>query len=155
MRSRHAYFARVAEARYVARKVFRFAEEAAKRAGIDPLENQALIQIYGSPNRTLRVKEVAQRLDISPAFSSTLIKALSRKGYLTSAPDKFDRRVTWVAITNSGKKLLFKIDDGVRRRVEGFAAEIPKSQRKTAKSILASLQHSLVKLPARRAVEIG
>src|SRR5882762_1700363 len=80
---RHPYFHGVAEARYVLRKVFRLVEEEAKRAGIDPLAHQALIQIYGSEASALRVKEVAERLDISPAFSSSLVKLLVKKNYVT------------------------------------------------------------------------
>src|SRR3979409_32223 len=77
---RHLYFYGVAEARYLLRKVFRLVEDEAKRAGIDPLAHQALIQIYGSETGTLKVKDVAERLDIAPAFASSLIKALAAKG---------------------------------------------------------------------------
>ncbi len=55
------YFHGVAQARYLLRKVFRLVEEEAKRAGIDPLAHQALIQIYGSETGALRVKEVARK----------------------------------------------------------------------------------------------
>ena len=70
---RHDYFAEVAEARYVLRRVFRIAEEQARDAGLDPLAHQALIQIYGSPDRRLRVAQLADRLDITPAFASSLL----------------------------------------------------------------------------------
>src|SRR5215467_8164948 len=79
---RRPYFLGVAAARYVLRKVFRLVEEEAKRAGIDPLAHQALIQIYGSEKGALRVKDVAERLDITPAFSSSLINHLVAKGYV-------------------------------------------------------------------------
>src|SRR5262245_64351375 len=79
---RHVYFHGVAAARYVLRKVFRLVEDEAKRAGIDPLAHQALIQIYGSEKGALRVKELAERLDISPAFSSSLVKLLVAKHYV-------------------------------------------------------------------------
>ncbi len=78
---RHRYFQGVAQARFVLRKVFRLIEEQAKLAGLDPLEHQALIQIYGSPLKRLRVKEVAERLDIVPAFASGLVKSLEGKGF--------------------------------------------------------------------------
>ena len=55
----HDYFVDVAEARYVLRRVFRIAEEQAKAAGLEPLTHQALIQIYGSPERRLRVNGLA------------------------------------------------------------------------------------------------
>src|SRR5882672_5218724 len=93
---RHPYFHGVAEARYLLRKVFRLVEEEAKRAGIDPLAHQALIQIYGSREGKLRVKELAERLDIAPAFSSSLVKLLVKAGYAARTRDKQDARVAWV-----------------------------------------------------------
>src|SRR5258708_11589010 len=77
----HPYFHGVAQARYVLRKVFRLVEEEAKRAGIDPLTHQALIQIYGSETGALRVKEVAARLASTPAFASRLGKYLGAKRF--------------------------------------------------------------------------
>ena len=76
---RHPYFFGVAQARYLLRKVFRLVEEQARCAGIDPLEHQALIQIYGSETGALKVREVAERLDITPAFASSLIQTLGRE----------------------------------------------------------------------------
>src|SRR5882757_8611736 len=96
---RHPYFHGVAEARYVLRKVFRLVEEEAKRAGIDPLAHQALIQIYGSETGALKVKDVAARLDITPAFASSLVKALAAKRLISTARDKQDSRVSWVKIS--------------------------------------------------------
>src|SRR6478736_1849013 len=89
---RHPYFQGVAQARYVLRKVFRLVEEEAKRAGIDPLAHQALIQIYGSPTGALKVKDVAERLDITPAFASSLVKTLAAKGLIATKKDKRDSR---------------------------------------------------------------
>src|SRR5262245_48509997 len=89
---RRLYFHGVAAARYVLRKVFRLVEDEAKRAGIDPLAHQALIQVYGSEKGALRVKELGERLDISPAFAPSLIKLVAAKQYLTREPDKHDAR---------------------------------------------------------------
>src|SRR5262245_17289396 len=80
---KHAYFESVAEARYVLRKVFRIVEERAKSLDLDPLAHQALIQIYGSPRMELRVNELADRLDIAPAFASNLVRTLATKKLLT------------------------------------------------------------------------
>src|SRR3954471_6175444 len=103
---RYPYFHGVAQARYVLRKVFRLVEDEAKRAGIDPLAHQALIQIYGSQSGALRVKEVAERLDITPAFASSLVKSLSARGFVVRTRDKTDSRVTWVTVTKEARALL-------------------------------------------------
>ena len=130
------YFYGVAQARYVLRKVFRLVEEEAKRAGVDPLGHQALIQIYGSEGGRLRVKEVAQRLDITPAFSSSLIKILLKKGYVLREPDKSDKRVTWVKVTKPGRDLLRRVDDRVQIDVDYFAHSLTAAETEAALSIL-------------------
>ncbi|CAN0546516.1 unnamed protein product, partial [Laminaria digitata] len=98
--ARHDYFAEVAEARYILRRVFRIAEEQARDAGFEPLAHQALIQIYGSPDRRLRVNQLAERLDITPAFASSLLKSLDTDGMIERHRDAADHRVTWVSVTN-------------------------------------------------------
>lgn len=95
---RHRYFKGVAETRFVKRKVFRLIEEPAKLAGLDPLEHQGLIPIYGSPSNRLRVKEAAKRLDIVMAFASELVKSLKRGGYVTRARSEDDQRIIFTAI---------------------------------------------------------
>ncbi|MFT5487762.1 MAG: DNA-binding MarR family transcriptional regulator, partial [Alphaproteobacteria bacterium] len=99
--ARHDYFAEVAEARYVLRRVFRISEEQARAAGLDPLAHQALIQIYGSPERRLRVNQLAERLDITPAFASSLLKSLVADGMIDRRRDDDDHRVTWVSATDA------------------------------------------------------
>jgi DNA-binding MarR family transcriptional regulator len=134
--SRHHYFQGVAEARYVLRKVFRMVEEEAKKVGLDPLAHQALIQVYGSPESTLRVKEIAERLDISPAFASSLIKTLVEKRYLARKKSAEDQRVAWVSITKEGKRLLHAIDEQVQMHVDYFNQQLEPAQREAAISIL-------------------
>jgi DNA-binding MarR family transcriptional regulator len=133
---RHPYFHGVAQARYVLRKVFRLVEEEAKRAGIDPLAHQALIQIYGSEGGALRVKEVAERLDIAPAFASSLIKSLAAKGFIARTRDKTDSRVTWVKVTKAARGLLHRIDEQVQIHVDYFTRNLTAQQTEAALSIL-------------------
>jgi DNA-binding MarR family transcriptional regulator len=133
---RHLYFHGVAQARYVLRKVFRLVEEEAKRAGIDPLAHQALIQIYGSEGGALRVKEVAERLDITPAFASSLVKSLDAKGFIVRVRDKADSRVTWVKVTKEARALLHRIDEQVQIHVDYFTRSLTAQQTEAALSVL-------------------
>ena len=128
----HSYFCNVAEARYLLRKVFRIAEDQAKSSGIDPLAHQALIQIFGSPLQKLRVNQLAERLDISPAFTSSLVRALADEGFVSRNRDDADLRVTWVSVTNAGVELLVSIDKAIEFHVTYFAAQIPQAQRERA-----------------------
>jgi DNA-binding MarR family transcriptional regulator len=133
---RHRYFEGVAQARFVLRKVFRLIEEQAKLAGLDPLEHQALIQIYGSPTTRLRVKEVAERLDIAPAFASNVLKALVKKGYVIRIHSDKDQRVTLVAVTSRGKQTLHHIDEQVQTHVDYFTHQLNQDEREAAISIM-------------------
>jgi DNA-binding MarR family transcriptional regulator len=133
---RSLYFRGVAAARYLLRKVFRLVEDEAKRAGIDPLAHQALIQIYGSETGALRVKDVAERLDISPAFSSSLVKHLVAKHYVTRERDKDDSRVTWVKVTKKGQDVLLRIDQQVQIHVDYFTSSIPQEETEAAFSVM-------------------
>jgi DNA-binding MarR family transcriptional regulator len=133
---RHRYFEGVAQARFVLRKVFRLVEEQAKLAGLDPLEHQGLIQIYGSPTKRLRVKEVAERLDIAPAFASGLVKSLERRGYVTRVRSEDDQRVVFSAITAKGMNTLHGIDEQVQIHVEYFAQQLDRNTREAVISIV-------------------
>ena len=68
----------------------------------------------------LRVKEIAERLDISPAFASSLVKQLVGAGFASRARDDGDRRATHVAIIKAGIATLHAIDEAVHVHVEYF-----------------------------------
>ncbi len=133
---RHPYFAGVAEARYVLRKVFRMIEEQAKLAGVDPLAHQALIQIYGSSSMQLRVKDVAERLDIVPALASSVVKSLESMGCVARLRSKRDQRETLVTATAKGRKLLHHIDEKVQVHVDYFTRQLSQEAREAALSIM-------------------
>lgn len=133
---RHRYFAGVAQARYVLRKVFRIIEEHAKLAGLDPLAHQALIQIYGSATMQLRIKDVAERLDVAPALASNLLKSLERAGLVGRVRSTQDQRAMLVGITPEGRKLLQQIDERVQTHVDYFTQQLSAQAREIALSIM-------------------
>lgn len=130
------YFTSIANARYVMRRVFRIVEEQAREEGLDSIAHQALIQIYGSPEAQLRVKQLAERLDISQAFGSNLAKTLVEKGYAVRIRGGEDRRATQVAITEAGIELLCKIDEAVAFHVDYFTRQLTREQREMTIYIL-------------------
>ncbi len=134
--NRHRYFEGVASARYVLRKVFRLVEEQAKLAGIDPLEHQALIQVYGSPDMRLRVKDVAEKLDIVAALASNVLKSLEQRGYVIRVRSETDQRAMLVSVTARGIRLLHRIDEQVHDHVDYFTRQLSQETREAAISIL-------------------
>ncbi len=133
---RHEYFKAVAQARYIWRKVYRLIEEQAKLHQLDSLEHQALLQVYGSPDQALRVKELAERLDIAAAFASNLVKGLISRDLLRRGSDPTDMRVTLLHITDAGRDICHRVDEGVRPHVNYFTSQLADDERKTALSIL-------------------
>jgi DNA-binding MarR family transcriptional regulator len=127
----------ISQARYVIRKALRIVDEQAKKVGLDPLQHQALIQIYGSSADRMPVNKVAERLDIAPAFASRLIKELEGKGLIRREHLPEDKRVTWVAATDAGIQLLRDIDDAVHIHVNYFQSQLTDEERMAALAIFA------------------
>lgn len=134
--NKHEYFKAVAHVRYILRKVFRMVDDQAKQLGLESLEHQALLQVYGSPDQELRVSELAERLDIAPAFASNLIKDLVKRKFLRRVSDSSDMRVTILQITNAGRELCDQIDSEVRSHVDYFTNQLTTDERETALSTL-------------------
>ena len=132
-----AYFHGVADARFVIRRVFRIVDERAKSRGLDPLEHQALIQIYGARDGDVRVGTVAERLDISSAFASKIVKALVAKNLVALSDSVHDLRVTNVSATPAGIAMLTEIDAEVRIHVDFFTRQLTHEQKAAALSIFA------------------
>lgn len=135
--NKHEYFVTVAHTRYIMRKVFRLVAEQAKKSGLESLAHQALLQVYGSPSQQLRVSELAERLDITPAFASNLIKDLVKRKYLQRGSDPADLRVTMLQITATGREICNRVDAQVRPHVDYFTSHLTSDERETALSILA------------------
>lgn len=133
---KHAYFVAVAHVRFVLRKVFRMIEEKAKDLGLDPLAHQAILQIYGSPQQKLRVSDLAERLDIVPAFASNLIKGLVKQKLVKRISDPRDLRVTLLHITPAGRALCHRIDAEIRPLVNDFTHSLSDDEREIAVSTL-------------------
>ena len=134
--NKHSYFVAVAQMRHILRKVFRMIDEQAKKHGLDLLAHQALLQIYGSPNQSLRVNEVADRLDIAPAFASNLVKDLVKRKLLERGLDATDLRATVLGITVAGRELCHRIDAEVRPHADYFTTLLTEDERETALSTL-------------------
>ncbi|MGH3438925.1 MAG: MarR family winged helix-turn-helix transcriptional regulator [Sciscionella sp.] len=128
----HEYFGGIAEAHYVIRKVFRLVDEQAKKAGMEPLEHKLLIQIFGAPDAPLSMQGAARRLDISPALASRMVTRLVGRGLVRRTSESGDRRVTRVAVTDSGREVLARVDRDVRRHVDLFQYELGDSEREGA-----------------------
>jgi DNA-binding MarR family transcriptional regulator len=113
----------IAQARYVVRRVLRIIEEQAKTAGLQPLQHQALLQVYGAPE-LLPVFRLAERLDIDAALASRLVRQLEEAGLVERVQGNADRRVTAVRATPAGIERLRAIDESVHVHVRYFQSQL-------------------------------
>lgn len=131
------YFQAVAHARYVIRRVMRIVDEQAKREMLEPLEHQTLIQVCGAKGGPIRINELADRLDIVPAFASRLVRNLEAEGLVARGRSDKDRRVTLVTVTPKGARLLDRINDKVHLYVGVFKDQLSDEARSDAFSVFA------------------
>lgn len=133
-----AYAYNIAEARYVTRRVTRIINEQAKKAGLDPLLHQALLQALGTPRGDeLAVGALADRLDIAAAFASRLVTRLEKMGLIRREPSTHDRRATNVTVTDEGVQKLKEIDDAIHYHIAYFQQQLEDGQRRAALLIYA------------------
>jgi DNA-binding MarR family transcriptional regulator len=133
-----AYMHSVAQARYVVRKVVRIVHEQAKHAGLDPLEHEALLQIYGTgSDELLSVNKLADLLDVAPALASRVIKSLAAKDLVRRQQSGTDRRVTLVAATDAGVAILRTVDREVHVHIDYFRKQLKESDRLALMAVFA------------------
>jgi DNA-binding MarR family transcriptional regulator len=131
------YMQSVAQARYVVRKVVRIVNEHARRAGLDPLEHQALLQLFGAGTEGVSSGRLAERLDVAAAVASRLIKQLNKKALVVREQSNADKRIMRVIVTEAGIALLREIDVAVHIHIEYFQKQLEDSDRLALMAIFA------------------
>jgi DNA-binding MarR family transcriptional regulator len=97
----------LADFRHEIRRFLNFSETAARAAGIEPHQHQALLAIKGlSPSQTATVGVLAERLQIQHHSAVELADRLESKGLIRRSRGQADRREVLVVLTLRGEKLL-------------------------------------------------
>ena len=125
----HDYMRVVAQARHVFRAVQRIIDE--------PLEHQAMIQIYGANERKLPIGQLAKRLNVVPALASRLVQQLEDRGFARRVRSTTDRRATYVSLTSKGVAILLSIVEVAHDEVGYFRARSTEEQRRATHEITA------------------
>lgn len=127
----HSYVEAIAHARFVIRRAMRIADEQARKRGLEPLQHQVLLQVYGT-TEPLSIRAIADRMDIVPAFASRLVKSLEDLGYISRRAAEHDKRVTYIQATENGIALLREIDAEVQLHVAYFRRQLTPEARLAA-----------------------
>jgi DNA-binding MarR family transcriptional regulator len=118
------YVQAIADARYTIRRVQRIIDEQARSVDLEPLQHQALLQVYAADGSMLSVKALSERLDIPIEVASRLVKHLEAEELLHRRRARKDRRVTEVHVTTAGQARVHQILREVIPHVQGFAAQL-------------------------------
>jgi DNA-binding MarR family transcriptional regulator len=97
----------LAEFRYEIRRFMNFSEAAARKAGIEPHQHQALLVLKGLPAfQIATVGVLAERLQIRHHSAVELANRLESKGLIRRSRGQADRREILLGLTRRGEKLL-------------------------------------------------
>jgi transcriptional regulator, MarR family len=103
-------FEQLSEFRHQIRRFERFSENAAKDAGLTPLQYLLLLHIKGYPGREwASVGELAERLQAQHHGVVALVTRCEDLGLVTRTPSNEDRRIVEVRLTRAGEAMLVKL----------------------------------------------
>jgi DNA-binding MarR family transcriptional regulator len=93
--------------RYEIRRFLNFSEKAARDAGLEPQQHQALLTIKGlPPHRVATIGVLSERLQIQHHSAVELADRLEAKGLIRRSRTQEDRRAVMLTLTARGEKLL-------------------------------------------------
>ncbi|MHB8754453.1 MAG: MarR family winged helix-turn-helix transcriptional regulator [Candidatus Acidiferrales bacterium] len=111
----------LAEFRYQIRRFMNFSEQAARAAGVEPQQHQALLAIQGLPSaQKATVGVLAERLQIQHHSAVELVDRMEVHGLLNRIRSRADRREVLLRVTRHGAELLEELS--VPHRTELRAA---------------------------------
>jgi DNA-binding MarR family transcriptional regulator len=97
----------LADLRYEIRRFLNFSEQAAREAGIEPHQHQALLAIKGlAPKQKATVGVLAERLQVQHHSAVELVNRLERKRLIRRSRNGADRREVMLALTGRGERVL-------------------------------------------------
>jgi DNA-binding MarR family transcriptional regulator len=100
----------LADFRYEIRKFLTFSENAARQAGLEPQQHQALLAIKGLPRHNVAtISVLAERLQIVHHSAVELVNRLETRKLIRRSRSAPDRRAVVLNITPSGSKLLREV----------------------------------------------
>ncbi|MFZ0335054.1 MAG: MarR family transcriptional regulator [Candidatus Acidiferrales bacterium] len=100
----------LAEFRYEVRRFQNLSEQAARAAGIEPQQYQALLAVKGLPaSYNATVGALAERLQIQHHSAVELVDRLETHGLLKRARSRKDRRQVLLRLTARGEEILRQV----------------------------------------------
>lgn len=100
----------LAEFRYQIRRYLHFSEQVVKKAGLERGQYQLMLAIKGMPPGVrLRIRELANRMQIRHHSTVELVNRLEAGGFVHRTRAQDDRREVLLALTAKGEKVLAEL----------------------------------------------
>ncbi len=108
--SREVDYNALARFRYEIRRYLNFSDQAARAAGIEPHQHQALLAIKGMPeDMKATVGVLAERLQIQHHSAVELTDRLVKRGLIRRSRSQTDRREVMLELTRRGEKVVWEL----------------------------------------------
>lgn len=95
--------------RYQIRRFLHFSEQAARSAGVEPQQHQALLAIKGLTAASATIGDLAEQLQIQHHSAVELVNRLVEHGLVARQRDSADRRRVLVRLTAGGEATLHEL----------------------------------------------
>ena len=113
----------LAQFRYEIRKFLAFSEDAARAAGIEPQQHQALLAVKGLPQGSEpTIGALAERLCVQHHTAVAVVDQLERHGWILRQRGTRDRRQVLLSITAEGSALLAELSEMHREQLGTVAS---------------------------------
>ncbi|MGN0783767.1 MAG: MarR family winged helix-turn-helix transcriptional regulator [Christensenellales bacterium] len=84
----------------------------------------AVLKTLDADCKPLPAGKISEKIGVSEARVTALLKKLSKKNYVEKITDDADRRITLVRLTDEGRKVADNLRENLRANVAAFAGEI-------------------------------
>lgn len=135
-RNRHASrFQALGDFRYEIRRFLNFSERAAREAGIEPHQHQALLAIQSLPvHERATIGMLAERLQVQHHSAVELSDRLQRKGLIRRSRNERDHRQVLLELTRRGENLLHGLSRAHRAELRTAAPKLIRALRAIVRS---------------------
>ena len=106
------------------------------------LSERAVLMVLGQFKR-ITSRQLAQRLDLTPATISVHVQGLVEKGLVQRKQDRHDRRNWWLTLTEAGQTAYRKAITGTITYTRDALSTLDRSQQRTLHQLLLEVSRSL------------
>ncbi|MFE2940744.1 MarR family winged helix-turn-helix transcriptional regulator [Streptomyces sp. NPDC059255] len=128
------------------RRLHRIQKQQLEPIGITPAQARLLrtLPLYDTPPR---MTDLATRLEVVPRAVTTLVDSLEASGWVRRAPDRTNRRVIRIELTDAGRATLRALRGARRSAAEDVLAPLTAEQREVLGGLLSTLVDGTAERP--------